>query len=73
MRPEEDLNHIRPGLLLYCWPIKMLDVFDFVPDKGGDLEKARESQRRRYAPKEAVDEVIALYEDYRKSERFLTL
>ncbi|MCJ1337438.1 Cytosolic seryl-tRNA synthetase [Bachmanniomyces sp. S44760] len=46
----------------------MLDVFDFVPDKGGDLEKARESQRRRYAPKEAVDEVIALYEDYRKTQ-----
>lgn len=46
----------------------MLDVLDFVEDKGGDLKKIRESQRRRYAPEEAVDEVIALYEDHRKSK-----
>lgn len=46
----------------------MLDVFDFVEDKGGDPKKVRESQRRRHAPEEAVDEVIALYEDQRKSE-----
>jgi len=46
----------------------MLDVNDFLKDKGGDPEKIRESQRRRSAPVEAVDEVIALYEDHRKSE-----
>ncbi|KAI9881371.1 MAG: Cytosolic seryl-tRNA synthetase [Pleopsidium flavum] len=46
----------------------MLDVFDFIEDKGGDPKKIRESQRRRYAPEEAVDEVIALYEDHRKSK-----
>ncbi|KAA6411784.1 MAG: seryl-tRNA synthetase [Lasallia pustulata] len=45
----------------------MLDVFDFVEDKGGDPKKVRESQRRRHAPEEAVDEVIALYEDQRKT------
>jgi seryl-tRNA synthetase len=45
----------------------MLDVLDFIVDKGGNPEKIRESQRRRSAPVEVVDEVIALYEDHRKS------
>lgn len=45
----------------------MLDVFDFIVEKGGNPEKIKESQRRRYAPEAAVDEVIALYEDHRKS------
>lgn len=45
----------------------MLDIFDFIVEKGGDPKKIKESQRRRYAPEEAVDEVIALYEDHRKS------
>lgn len=45
----------------------MLDVFDFIVEKGGDPKKIKESQRRRYAPEEAVDEVITLYEDHRKS------
>jgi seryl-tRNA synthetase len=45
----------------------MLDVFDFVVEKGGNPQKIKESQRRRYAPEEVVDEVIALYEDHRKS------
>jgi len=46
----------------------MLDIFDFIVEKGGNPEKIKESQRRRYAPEEAVDEVIALYEDHRRSE-----
>jgi hypothetical protein len=45
----------------------MLDILDFIVDKGGNPEKIKESQRRRYAPEGAVDEVIALYEDHRKS------
>lgn len=45
----------------------MLDVSDFVLDKGGDPNKIRESQRRRNAPESAVDQVIALYEDHRRS------
>jgi len=48
--------------------LKMLDIFDFLVEKGGDPQKIRESQKRRYAPVEAVDEVIALYEDHRKSK-----
>jgi seryl-tRNA synthetase len=46
----------------------MLDVLDFIVEKGGNPEKIKESQRRRYAPESVVDEVIALYEDHRKSE-----
>ena len=45
----------------------MLDVNDFITDRGGNPEKIRESQRRRHAPVEVVDEVIALFEDARKS------
>ncbi|RDW70226.1 seryl-tRNA synthetase [Coleophoma crateriformis] len=45
----------------------MLDVFEFIADKGGNPAKIKESQRKRSAPEEAVDEVIALYEDHRKT------
>jgi hypothetical protein len=45
----------------------MLDIFDFIVEKGGNPELIKESQRRRNAPVEAVDEVIALYEDHRRS------
>jgi hypothetical protein len=61
-------------LRLTFWPasaateLKMLDILDFIEEKGGDPKAIRESQRRRYAPVEVVDEVIALYEDHRKSE-----
>jgi seryl-tRNA synthetase len=45
----------------------MIDVLDFIVDKGGDPEKIRESQRRRGSPVEVVEEVITLYHDHRKS------
>ncbi len=45
----------------------MLDVIDFIKERGGDPEKIRESQRRRNAPVEVVDEIIALWDDHRKS------
>lgn len=45
----------------------MLDVIDFITDRGGDPRKVRESQQRRYADEGVVDEVIALYEDARAS------
>ena len=44
----------------------MLDVIDFLGDKGGNPNRIRESQRRRYAPEEAVDEVIVLHEAARR-------
>lgn len=46
----------------------MLDVQDFIVERGGDPEKIRESQRRRFADVGAVDEVIALFEDHRRSK-----
>lgn len=45
----------------------MLDLLDFQEDKGGDLKKLRESQRRRHAPESIVDDVLALFEDHKKS------
>lgn len=46
----------------------MLELLDFITERGGDPEKVRESQRRRHADVGAVDEIIALYEHARKSK-----
>ncbi|KAI0218898.1 Cytosolic seryl-tRNA synthetase, partial [Massospora cicadina] len=48
----------------------MLDINLFLADKGGNPNLVRESQRRRGASVELVDEVIALYEDWTKT-RFI--
>ncbi|KAI0592979.1 seryl-tRNA synthetase [Biscogniauxia sp. FL1348] len=45
----------------------MLDVLDFIAERGGNPEKIRESQRRRYASVEVVDEIIKEWEDHRKT------
>ena len=45
----------------------MLDILDFIQDKGGDPKKVKESQRRRYAPEGVVEETQSLYEDARTS------
>lgn len=45
----------------------MLDVLDFIKERGGDPEKVRESQRRRHADLCVVDDIISLFEDHRKS------
>lgn len=46
----------------------MLDVFDFFGDKGATPEKIRESQRKRFAPEEVVDQIIALAEEAKAGE-----
>lgn len=46
----------------------MLDVNDFIVERGGNPDKIRESQRRRFADEGIVDQVIALFEDHRRSE-----
>ncbi|KAG9232986.1 hypothetical protein BJ875DRAFT_505664 [Amylocarpus encephaloides] len=48
--------------------VKMLDILDFIVEKGGNPQQIKESQRRRHAPEEVVDEVIALYEDHRTTQ-----
>lgn len=45
----------------------MLEINDFLTDRGGDPSKIRESQRRRHAPEGAVDEVVKLFEDHRQT------
>lgn len=44
----------------------MLDVADFVKERGGNPDKIKESQRKRFAPEDAVDEVLVLYEEARR-------
>ncbi len=46
----------------------MLDVNDFIAERGGNPKNIRESQQKRHAPEEVVDEVIALFEDHRRSK-----
>jgi seryl-tRNA synthetase len=41
---------------------------DFIKERGGDPEKIRNSQRLRNAPVEIVDQVIADFEDHRKTQ-----
>ncbi|KAJ5193747.1 Aminoacyl-tRNA synthetase class II [Penicillium cf. griseofulvum] len=50
----------------------MLDLADFVTERGGDLKKIKESQRKRFAPEETVDEVVALYEEARRARYEVT-
>ncbi len=47
----------------------MLDVNDFIVERGGNPDRIRESQRRRFADEGIVDQVIALFEDHRKSKQ----
>lgn len=49
----------------------MLDLADFITDRGGDPNKIKESQRRRSAPETAVDEVLSLYEEARRGKFLL--
>lgn len=45
----------------------MLDITDLIPERGGDPKKVKESQRKRFASEEVVDEVISLYTQARSS------
>lgn len=55
-----------PNLTRHSTHTTMLDINDFIAERGGDVKKIKESQRRRHAPEEVVDEVIAMFEDHRK-------
>lgn len=46
----------------------MLDINLFLKERGGDPEIVRESQRRRHAPVELVDEIIELYNEWKTSK-----
>lgn len=45
----------------------MLDVLDFIVERGGDPKKVKESQRRRFTDESIVDEVIALFQDAKET------
>jgi len=42
----------------------MIDINDFIPARGGNPEKIKESQRRRHASVEIVDEIKKLFEEH---------
>ena len=46
----------------------MLDLSDFIAERGGNLEKLRENQRRRFAPVEIIDDIIQRHEDHRQGK-----
>ncbi|KAL1883027.1 hypothetical protein VTK73DRAFT_102 [Phialemonium thermophilum] len=46
----------------------MLDPEDFITERGGDPEKIKESQRRRGASVELVDEIISLWQAARAAQ-----
>lgn len=45
----------------------MLDVLDFIAERGGDPKKIVESQKRRYADEAIVQEIADLWQDAYKS------
>ena len=51
----------------------MLDINLFREEKGGNPEIIRESQRRRYASVEIVDEIIRLDKEWRQRTISLSL
>lgn len=46
----------------------VLDIDEFRPEKGGNPEKIRENQRRRFADVSMVDKIIESDEKWRKSK-----
>lgn len=45
----------------------MLDINDFITERGGDPKKVKESQTKRYVDEKSVDDVIAAFEEARAS------
>ncbi len=65
-RQPQALRHSR---LKSVHSSNMLDIDLFRTEKGGDPEKIRENQRRRFADPAMVDRVINSDELWRKGER----
>lgn len=49
----------------------MLDIQDFIKERGGDPDKIRKSQELRHADVGLVDKVIELFEDHSTRPPFL--
>jgi hypothetical protein len=52
---------------------RMLDINLFRVEKGGNPDLIRESQRRRFANVEIVDEIIRLDKEWRQRNHYLSL
>jgi hypothetical protein len=61
------LCHVRPGILgsSSCERLQKL-TFTVQPDKGGNPEIVRESQRKRGASVELVDQVMEIFAEHKR-------
>lgn len=49
-----------------------LDILDFIPEKEGNPDEIRESQKKRGLSTEVVDEVIQMYKAWVKRTQLLS-
>ena len=59
--PTQEIHH-------YTFFVDMLDIVDFIEERGGDPERIRESQGRRGDSIELVDEIIEMWHANRKGK-----
>jgi len=50
-----------------------LDILHFIDNKGGNASEIKESQRKRGGSVELIDEVIAMYTEWVKSELVIAI
>ena len=48
----------------------VLDIDEFRPEKGGNPDKIRENQKKRYCDVSMVDKIVEADEKWRKGELF---
>ena len=48
----------------------VLDIDEFRPEKGGNPDKIRENQKKRYCDVSMVDKIVEADEKWRKGEHF---
>ena len=68
MKVAATLHAYKPPLSSSEQSAKMLDIEDFILERGGDPKKIKESQTRRGESTDLVDEVIALWQEARKGD-----
>ena len=51
----------------------VLDIDEFRPEKGGNPDKIRENQKKRYCDVSMVDKIVEADEKWRKGELFYDL
>ena len=73
---EDTLPHVASEFINYSgdyFPFAnmVLDIDAFRPEKGGNPEKIRENQKKRFCDVSMVDKIVAADEDWRKGNSVL--